>query len=458
MISKLSLGNFKAFSNLNGLEIKPITILSGKNSIGKSTILQSLLLLKQSLTNEHPGEALTLEGNFLQYSHLRELAFGLPKEKQAKIFYSFELVKDNIKLGKLSFEFRHKDLPMDKDRKGTVVNRFSWQGVDDRKKSNIFLKKREYVLPLYIKVKIPPPRDYEFSSKRTVEFEIFIPNLILQEVIPLQKKKENEKGMRTAGFPTFLLKSSLAVLCDDLEEDLRQIKYLGPSRATPRRAYIQYTEKHYDLDPDGANAAQVYWLRRNENINWMGEKVKLKKGVEECLKMIGFNQRVTPSRSSKIVYQLLVESSYDPTKKVTIADVGFGYSQVLPIILLGLLSEDNALLLFEQPEIHLHPSSKAKLADIFIAFSKSNKRLIIETHSTELINCMQLRVIQDPTLRKIINVSFIEESKEKNSPGAQIRQLSLRDDGMFDRWPEGFCDETENLSRKIIEANIKRTK
>jgi len=452
MISKLSLKNFKAFSSLDSLVIKPITILSGKNSVGKSSILHSLLLLKQSLTLESGAEALTLDGAYLQYSHLRELAFGLPQEPSAKISYDFELQKRNRKtLGNLSFEFRHKARPEDSNRKGTVVSKLSWQGSDDNKKFTIYLKNNEYPWPNDVKINLPPlPKKFKAGSKRLVDFNRFFPELIRQEII--EPKEKTGFGY----FPIDFTESSLANLCRDLRRELERMEYLGPSRAIPRRAYVHYTEKHYELDEDGGNAAHVFWLRQDEKVNWLGTKVKLKEGVEACLKMIGFNQPVTPKRSSKIVYQLLVDSLYDPSKKVTIVDVGFGYSQVLPIILRGLLSKDNALLLFEQPEIHLHPSSKAKLADIFIAFSKSNKRLIIETHSTELINCLQLRVIEDPTLKESINVAFIETSTETKKNGAQIRQLSLREDGMFDQWPEGFCDETERLSRRIIEANVKR--
>lgn len=104
----------------------------------------------------------------------------------------------------------------------------------------------------------------------------------------------------------------------------------------------------------------------------------------------------------------------------------------------------------------MHPSAKARLADLFIAFKESGRRMIIETHSTELINCLQLRVVEEKCSPEDINVAFVSLSNDKASPGASVRQLSLAQDGMFDKWPEGFCDESEKLARKILETSVRK--
>ncbi len=65
MITELSLQRFKAFSSMEGLQLRPLTILCGKNSTGKSSILQSLLLLKQSMIDQVSDEAVALEGPYL---------------------------------------------------------------------------------------------------------------------------------------------------------------------------------------------------------------------------------------------------------------------------------------------------------------------------------------------------------------------------------------------------------
>ena len=85
-----------------------------------------------------------------------------------------------------------------------------------------------------------------------------------------------------------------------LTGDLRGIEYLGPSRAIPRRAYVHYSPRRYDLDDDGGNAAHVFWLRRGETVNWRNENVPLEEAVHDCLSLMGLHQRVTPKKSGQM--------------------------------------------------------------------------------------------------------------------------------------------------------------
>ncbi len=87
MIKTLQVQNFKAFQDTGEIEIKPITVLAGPNSGGKSSILQSLLLLKQTLETAEPNVALNLDGRFLQFSKFSELVFGKPQLRSCEIIY-----------------------------------------------------------------------------------------------------------------------------------------------------------------------------------------------------------------------------------------------------------------------------------------------------------------------------------------------------------------------------------
>ena len=93
-------------------------------------------------------------------------------------------------------------------------------------------------------------------------------------------------------------------------------------------------------------------------------------------------QPVDVKSEKSIVYQILFRLRGNDSKKaVTIADVGFGVSQLLPILVLGLRSDESAILMLEQPEIHLHPKSQANLADFLLTLIEQGKRVIVETHS-----------------------------------------------------------------------------
>jgi predicted ATPase len=167
---------------------------------------------------------------------------------------------------------------------------------------------------------------------------------------------------------------------------------------------------------------------------------------------IGLSQAITPDKIGEIIYKVGVAEK-NSGKPVSLADVGVGYSQIIPIILLGLLNNPENLMLIEQPEIHLHPSSAANLADLFLGFIEDNKRFIIETHSQDFINKLRLRVIQNPELKDKINIVFVEQDAEGAS---HIKQFEIDENGMFPEWPEGFIDESENLAREILKARLDR--
>lgn len=106
MITSLSLENFKSFQKLDKLEIKPLTILLGRNSCGKSSIIQSLLLLKQTLDDDGNAD-LNVEGKYLKFSNLTEISYGLPKDELANIQYKINVtkLKDSAEI---FLEFRNK--------------------------------------------------------------------------------------------------------------------------------------------------------------------------------------------------------------------------------------------------------------------------------------------------------------------------------------------------------------
>ncbi len=457
MITTLSLRNFKAFSKIDDLQIKPITVLTGVNSSGKSCILHSLLLLKQSLESDIKGEALLLEGPYLQYSHLREIAFGLPQTAGTSIFYDLGIeTADGTRHVRL--EFRHKKIPGRAAEEGTVINLFEFQLDQGNNYASFRLRSGKYSWPRNLRpIRLNFPDGYEPEKSERVIFDKFLPKYIERSIFRKSIAGEPVDSDRIlAQLPVEAASAELMRLISKIRREISNIRYLGPVRAKPRRAYVHYSAARYDLDEDGANAAHIFWLRRNEIVKWKGIERSLSEALTDCLNLLGLKQNVSPRQSSRIVYQLEVETFVDNSKKVTIADVGFGYSQVLPILLRGLLSPKEALIMFEQPEIHLHPSCRANLADFFIELMKSGRRILLETHSTEIIDRLRLRSIENQELGESINVVFVEPPKVRSSSGSTIKQLTLNSDGMFDEWPDGFCDESQKLASDLIRARTKK--
>jgi predicted ATPase len=135
--------------------------------------------------------------------------------------------------------------------------------------------------------------------------------------------------------------------------------------------------------------------------------------------------------------------------------VGVGVSQVLPIVVSCLLAEPDTMLIFEQPELHLHPMVQERLADFFLAMAMLGKQCVLETHSEYLINRLRFRAAaaEGSQLVETIQIYFAEKAGSQSS----FRPIVVNEYGAILDWPEGFFDQSQAESEKIIrEATRKR--
>ena len=160
---------------------------------------------------------------------------------------------------------------------------------------------------------------------------------------------------------------------------------------------------------------------------------------------------------TKVLVKLPEKDDY-----VSLQDVGFGISQILPVYIESLrLIPGEEILILEQPEIHLHPSMQSKLADFLLSMALSGKRFIIESHSEHLINRICLRIAQDQTneLNDYISMVFIEPIPKismEEDPRSRITKIKLNNYGGVENWPVGFFDTSDH--RKILQAGIIKRK
>jgi len=143
------------------------------------------------------------------------------------------------------------------------------------------------------------------------------------------------------------------------------------------------------------------------------------------------------------LYQVLLKiSSQSP--EVQITDVGFGVSQILPVITLCYYVPEGSILVIEQPEIHLHPSVQAGLADVFIDAIKQKKiQVIMESHSEHLLRRLQRRIAEDE-FQSDMSALYFSESVNGESA---IKRLEMDRYGNIRNWPQGFFgDEMDELA------------
>lgn len=151
----------------------------------------------------------------------------------------------------------------------------------------------------------------------------------------------------------------------------------------------------------------------------------------------------------------LVEVLLDDEKQClsfNLSDVGFGVSQILPIIVQGFYADDDSLILIEQPEIHLHPKLQAEMGNLLVEIAKSGKQLIIETHSEHLLLRLQRLVAEGRLSNDNLAIYYFKYG----SAGTKIQRISIDKFGQFENWPKGFFEEDIEESFAITEAMLKQ--
>ncbi|HUS84501.1 MAG TPA: DUF3696 domain-containing protein, partial [Anaerolineales bacterium] len=131
--------------------------------------------------------------------------------------------------------------------------------------------------------------------------------------------------------------------------------------------------------------------------------------------------------------------------------VGVGVSQVLPILVASLLAEPDTTLIFEQPELHLHPRVQTLLGDFFLSMTALGKQCIVETHSEYLINRLRFRTaaaIESNPWVSALKVYFVERSEN----GSLFRDVAINEYGAVLDWPEGFFDQSQLEAEAILRA------
>lgn len=292
-------------------------------------------------------------------------------------------------------------------------------------------------------------------------------SLVIQSLLDQteQSHKSDDKGSEA-------LESMINnIYVENLEQAVEQltrfftskIRYLGPLRADPE--IIQGFSPSSELDDVGSKgqyAATVYDANQNARIRWynpISQKIEpstLKLALDAWTRYLGVAHQIQIeiAGQSGVSWQVVQMEGHRP---LPLTAVGVGVSQILPILVMGLLAPSNTLLLVEQPELHLHPSIQARLGDFFMGLAKCGKQCLIETHSENLVNQLRYHIIQAGGQEKSdCLIYFVDQDK---SGSAKFESVEISPQGNILNWPEGFFDETILQEGRItIESLRKRAK
>jgi len=240
----------------------------------------------------------------------------------------------------------------------------------------------------------------------------------------------------------------------EMVEALKGIVYLGPLRERPQRTYLWNQQSPGDLGNKGEFAIQALLASANDRTRptaaggrgWLVEQVSHWLKTMKVADGLSLEQQGSSVHHEVIVHQGKIEAN--------LVDVGFGVSQVLPVVTLAYFVPEGSTVIVEQPEIHLHPRAQTALADLFVKVSRTRRvQFLVETHSENMFRRLQSLIADEQISPEDCRLYFIRE-------GAELQRLEVDEYGRIKNWPDKFfgdaIGEVERQTRRMIERMTKR--
>ena len=233
---------------------------------------------------------------------------------------------------------------------------------------------------------------------------------------------------------------------------ISNIFFVGPIRETPKGLYsIGFETVPKYVGPTGSYFASVL-SHENKTKKYIlpsgSSECTLYEALSEWMMHLNVASGVNVDKNNAFGFSVSIRNMEE--KFSDIMNVGIGTSQVLPVLISVLLSEPGEILVFEQPELHLHPYSQSRLADLFVEFCKNGRKIILETHSEYFLLRLRYHIVKENYTNELSTVNFFQ-----NMGGTRVWNANISSLGNID-YPDDFRDETQELLNSILEAALDR--
>lgn len=403
-ITRISVAGFKSIAEEQSIEVRPLTILAGANSSGKSSIMQPLLLLKQTLEASYDPGALRLDGPNVRFTSAEQFLSHAGRGKHSDVF-SVGIQINNA--GSLITHFRKRPGKPIEIQKNIVTT-------------------KDIQSPLEI-----PPDDELISE--TFAFTSTRDRFLLGYSL----KSHGDDGLLDVGFTPG----------KELERYIRETIHIPGLRGNPERTYVLAAVGSTFPGTFENYAASVIakWQADNDRDNL--------KGVSQDLNELCLTPKVSAIALNDTQVELQVARVPQAGKNkasdmVSIADVGFGVSQTLPVVVALREARPGQLVYLEQPEIHLHPRAQTAMAKVLADAARRGVHVVAETHSALLILGVQTLVAEGKLAPELVKLHWFE----RREGVTKVRSADLDEAGSFGDWPEDFADIALEAQGRYLDA------
>lgn len=456
MLKQLRIQNFKGWKDTGAIRMAPLSLFFGANSSGKSSIGQFLMMLKQTVESPdrkavfYPGG----KNSAVSLGSYQEMVFHRDPSKKITFDYRWslpEMLKFKDPVTGLSFF-------------GDSLSFHAKVGLEDKDKHTLVLDQLKYELLEGEESRLSIGMERKSDSKS--EYKVDATNYTL-------KRKQGRvwnpgAPVRFYGFPDEVVayhQNADFVQSLNLRHEklYRSLCYLGPLRTKAERLYSWTGVEPESVGYAGENTVAAILAARSRKIS-LGYK-RPAKPFEEIIalkfKEMGLIEEfmVNPISEQRQEYEVKVRTK-GARDWVDLPDVGFGISQVLPVLVQCFYAPAGSIILMEQPEIHLHPSAQSALADVMIDVINSREngsdrdiQLVIETHSEHFLRRLQRRIAEDAVTQEKVSAYFANITQNP----ATLEPLQIDIFGNIRNWPENFFgDEMGDITEQAKAAMKKR--
>jgi predicted ATPase len=438
-IEQLTIENFKCFKSEKTFDFGRITVLTGANSSGKSSVMYALL---SALQTENFPFQLSTNGLYVNLGDFKEVAYkhnenstfqlGLTLKSKFSTKNKFKIKWMSDKIDLLpsvssifieTFNSRHSIYEGHGFTNLSIeIFSTSFREVKDIEK---WCSHFENILQIYFKqnnckVLSPNPNtiifiNFDFINFRESYYVDFLHghNLLIEN--PLSP---------------ILLEVMLEKFDSDINSfNQENVNYLSAFRQSPQRTYLEKNKASYKIGTEGEGCLDqiVEWEKRSNG--------KIKELVK-VMKDLNLIENIKTKRLSGGRFEVLVKPT-NSEMLTSLANVGFGISQFLPVIVADLQLPNDSTLFLAEPEIHLHPSVQSKFGDYVInQINITEKNYIIETHSEYFLNKLRLAIVKGELKKEDVKVYFLEN----NGDDTDVYDVDFKKNGAIKNAPKSFFD------------------
>ena len=436
MITHIRMKNFKSWEDSPEVRLAPLTGFFGTNSSGKSSLLQMLLLLKQTAELSEPEEVIFLgdENSLVNLGRFPEVIHGHKEDVLLELEFGCKLQKPlTITTLQLVDYYRqhYEYAPLD-------IDSFTFNTVIRGNSDHLFIEQFSYTVG---------PEEIEKITWKNGNIHYG------------NRRKEHVSDTKCYGPPKDGYTEFLRPLSSAFENLFKDVYPLGPTRIQSKRSYHWDDKDPTDVGLCGDKVIDALLCAhmRRVKISKKGEEATIEDRISEWLREmdLAYSFSLKPVGALKDDnYEVRIQKSAT-SPAVTLADMGYGLVDVLPMLVLCYYTPEGSTLILEQPGIHLHPKAQADLADLLIeVISDRNLQILVESHSEHLLTRLQLGIAEQKITSDQTALYFCENENAVST----IKSLDVDELGNIKNWPKNFFGNVRGDLAKMTREQMKRQK